>query len=387
MKAPASPLPERPVLLLVGPLPPPFGGIANITAQLAVSDLQSSFRIRTVNVNLPSEKAEIVSEGKRVNLWKGLRLYGLILTALWKHRPQAVIVEMNGDVSCFREALAALLIRLLSKATIITHFHGGLSNREGWRGFPFGRAEAGTLVGRAALQLCFAPSHRVAFLAGYLADQMRPFLTPRTAHKLAAVENFVATREFLPHQQDKDGRLHVLFMGRLSKAKGFFNLLEAIPGVVKARPDVQFWACGAPETDHSLDPVREAMNALEAAGSLRLFGIVQGDEKRGIYARADLLVYPSHADVFPVTILEALAQGLPIITTRIGQIPHIVREPENVLFAEIGDTASLRSKTLSLIENPARRRAMSEANRALACSRFDISVAARRFQELLHASE
>ena len=98
----------KPVLLLVGPFPPPYGGIANITAQLAGSDLNDVFRIVPVNVNLPSEETENTSGKKRVNLWKAARLYLVLTKALLSTRPAAAIVEMNGDKSCIREMIALL---------------------------------------------------------------------------------------------------------------------------------------------------------------------------------------------------------------------------------------------------------------------------------------
>jgi glycosyltransferase involved in cell wall biosynthesis len=212
---------------------------------------------------------------------------------------------------------------------------------------------------------------------------MRPFLSRRVGAKLAIVENFVVTRDFRPHEDPRDGRTRVLFMGRLSLAKGFFDLLQAIPGVAEKHPGVVFWACGAPETSQSLDGVNDLIRDFEAKGWLRLLGIVKGEQKQVIYARADILACPSHGDVFPVTLLEGLAQGLPIVTTRVGDIPYLVTEPENVLFTEKGCISSLVDGLLFLLENPEVRKTMGLANRTLARARFDIDVATSRFRGLL----
>jgi glycosyltransferase involved in cell wall biosynthesis len=373
----------KPVLLLVGPFPPPYGGIANITAQLAGSDLNDAFRIVPVNVNLPSEETENTSGKKRVNLWKAARLYLVLTKALLSTRPAAAIVEMNGDKSCFREMIASFFIRLSTRATVVTHFHGGMSQRSAWRTFPFSRKSAETFSGRFFLNLCFSFSHHVACLSRHLVEDMRPFLSRRVGAKLAIVENFVVTRDFRPHEDPRDGRTRVLFMGRLSLAKGFFDLLQAIPGVAEKHPGVVFWACGAPETSQSLDGVNDLMRDFEAKGWLRLLGIVKGEQKQVIYARADILACPSHGDVFPVTLLEGLAQGLPIVTTRVGDIPYLVTEPENVLFTEKGCISSLVDGLLFLLENPEVRKTMGLANRTLARARFDIDVATSRFRGLL----
>lgn len=373
----------KPVLLLVGPFPPPYGGIANITAQLARSDLNDVFRILSVNINLPSEETENTSGRRSVNLWKAVRMCLVLLRAMQNSRPAAAIVEMNGDISCFRETIASLLIRLFTRATVVIHFHGRLTERTDWRTFPFGRKSVETFFGRFFLNLCFSFSHRVACLSSHFAEEMRPFLSPRVGAKLAIVENFVVTRDFRPHEDSGDDKMRVLFMGRLSRAKGFFDLLKAIPSIAEKCPGVEFWVCGTPETSRSLDDVKDLIRDFESRGWLKLLGVVKGEQKQEVYARADILAYPSHGDVFPVTILEALAQGLPIITTRVGAIPHLVRERENVLFSETGCISSLVQGLEFLIKDPELRASMGHANRSLARSRFDIGVAAKRFRGLL----
>ena len=81
---------EKPRLMLIGPFPPPFGGVANITAQLASSDLSRMFRLRTLNICLPTEKTENTGD-RPVNLWKTLRVFLNALHAITHEQPDAVL--------------------------------------------------------------------------------------------------------------------------------------------------------------------------------------------------------------------------------------------------------------------------------------------------------
>lgn len=95
------------------------------------------------------------------------------------------------------------------------------------------------------------------------------------------------------------------------------------------------------------------------------------DEMRALYANADIFALPTRADCYSLVIMEALAAGLPIVTTRVGGIPDLVTDGQTGLTVDVNDEAQLAQALLSLIAEPARRREMSLAARADA-ARFDV---------------
>ena len=373
---------EKPRLMLIGPFPPPFGGVANITAQLASSDLSRMFRLRTLNICLPTEKTENTGD-RPVNLWKTLRVFLNALHAITHEQPDAVLLEMNSDISCFREMTLALLYRWFTRATVVTHFHGSAKERHSWRLFPFIRERWRSFPDRFALNAVFAPAHKIVFLSPVLRDQFREGLSHSNWQKATWVENFVPVSRFGARRPDPEGRPTILFVGRLSAAKGFVDLVRAIPSVLARHPRTVFTCCGAPEVESDLDPVRPLLRELQDQGSLRLLGIVERERKADAFAGADLMVYPSRLDMFPVTILEGLAQGLPLVATPVGVLPSILKEPENALFTPPGEPAPLADRLCTLLEDPALRERMGKVNRELAWRRFDIGVAAGRLCAIL----
>jgi glycosyltransferase involved in cell wall biosynthesis len=372
--------------MIIGPFPPPFGGVAIITSRLAASALNRVFRVKTINICLSSEKTENTGD-RPVNLRKVVRLIFRMLGSIAAERPQAVLLETSGDISCFREMIVALAFRLFTRARVVTHLHGRAKERVSWRSFPFMRDRMRRLPDRWALNLAFAFSHSVVFLSPVLKDQFRDGLSRRTRRKSTWVENFIEASTFSALRPQPEGSHTVLFMGRLSRAKGFPELVRAIPLVLARHPCTVFSCCGAPETEEDLRELRPLLDDYVQKGWLVLHGIVQDERKAGAFASADVMVYPSHFDMFPVTILEGLAQGLPIVTTPVGVIPAILKEGENALFTGLNDPALLAERLCYLLDRPRLMRAMGEANKRLAWERFDISVAVRRFHAILESRD
>jgi glycosyltransferase involved in cell wall biosynthesis len=109
------------------------------------------------------------------------------------------------------------------------------------------------------------------------------------------------------------------------------------------------------------------------------------DRLRRLYAQSDLFALPTRADCYSLVCMEALASGVPVVTTRVGGIPDIVREGETGHLIDRDDEAGLGDSLESLVTNPARRAAMGEAGRADAVRRFEVRANARRLFEFVRS--
>ena len=103
---------------------------------------------------------------------------------------------------------------------------------------------------------------------------------------------------------------------------------------------------------------------------------------RALYAKADLFVFPTRGDCLPLAVLEALASGLPVITTAVGALPEAVRDGETGAIVPIDDAIGLRSAIEQLIGDDAQRVAMGFRARETARARFD---AAHNYKRLVDA--
>ncbi len=366
-------------VLLVAPFPPPYGGVANIANQLYLSDLKEIFDFRKLNVNLPEELRETVSEWKGVNLKKSASMIRRVVTILINDRPDVAIVKLSTDPSAFRASLVGLLLRLGGVRTI-AYCHGRF--KTGKRFFPFSLELKGQFLTTFLIDLCFRPFQRVIFISDQFAEEFRSVLSRSNSRKINIVENFVDQGEFVP-SSEQHSRCRVLFVGRLSRAKGFMDLLDVIPDVVCQCPEVVFSICGTPEQEEALAPVSGVMALLQEQGFLELHGIVQGDVKRKVFGDSDIFVLPSHDENLPVAILEGMAQGLPIVATRVGAIPSIVDVPKNGLIIEPGAKDQLTNALVFLIKNPDLRKSIAETNRRKIEERFDIAIAVEKIRQIV----
>ena len=165
-----------------------------------------------------------------------------------------------------------------------------------------------------------------------------------------------------PHQG-----INVLFLGILGPRKGVFDLLPAFKGLVDGHAgDVRLRIGGNGEVERAARTVR----ALGLAAQVELLGWVAGEAKQAQLAQADVFVLPSYNEGLPVSLLEAMAYGVPVISTRVGGIPELVRDGIDGFLIEPGDRAALEDRLRRLAEDARLRRTMGDAARARILAEF-----------------
>jgi glycosyltransferase involved in cell wall biosynthesis len=150
----------------------------------------------------------------------------------------------------------------------------------------------------------------------------------------------------------------LLFVGRLLREKGLFELVEALAEANARSPSALSIVGDGPVREQLAAEVRR----LHLDERVTFRGYLHGDELAAAYRAADIFVLPSWSEGFPTVIAEAMGHGLPVITTRIrGAADHLV-EGENALFCEVRDVAGLERAIGTLAADPELRRRMAAAN-------------------------
>jgi glycosyltransferase involved in cell wall biosynthesis len=106
-------------------------------------------------------------------------------------------------------------------------------------------------------------------------------------------------------------------------------------------------------------------------------------ELRQLYSSSDIFALPTRADCYSLVIMEALASGLPIVATRVGGIPDLIREGETGHLIDVDDGQALGDRLEALMTDTSRRQAMSQTSRASAVSDFDCRARARQLFEFV----
>lgn len=164
------------------------------------------------------------------------------------------------------------------------------------------------------------------------------------------------------------GPFRVLFVGGRWAEKGGPDLLAALQPELGGAIELDVVSTQAP-------PPRPGVNIHAASPGSR--GLVE------LFKRADVVCLPSFVDAVPWVVIEALATGVPVISTRVGSVPELVDGCG--MLVDPGDVAGLREALHTLIEQPGLRRALGEAGRARAEERYDARRNTRRLIGLLRS--
>jgi glycosyltransferase involved in cell wall biosynthesis len=162
----------------------------------------------------------------------------------------------------------------------------------------------------------------------------------------------------------------LLCVGRLTPAKGQHLLIEALRRIVAAgRDDIELVLAGdGPDADS----LRAQSTACGLARLVRFTGALNRDEVRDLYARADAFVLPSFAEGIPVVLMEAMASGLPCLTTRIAGIPELIEDGCDGMLVPASDLDALVERILALADDAPLRARLGEAARRRVAAEYDL---------------
>jgi glycosyltransferase involved in cell wall biosynthesis len=208
--------------------------------------------------------------------------------------------------------------------------------------------------------------------------------------EIRIVRNPIDPAEFSPEGNnaiEPDGRLTVLFVGRLEERKGIRYLIDAVPKVVAKFPNVRFVIIGD-DTNNGKGhkSVRAELNQQIAqngcSAHLMFIPRISLKELPAHYRSADICVVPSVYDNSPYTSLEAMSCGRPVIGTSSGGTKEYVIHEECGLIVPPKDGDALAEAILRLLENNAERAAMGCAARQRTLDKFQRTEIARQTVEV-----
>jgi glycosyltransferase involved in cell wall biosynthesis len=165
-------------------------------------------------------------------------------------------------------------------------------------------------------------------------------------------------------------------VGRFAPPKNHALLIEAF-AQVRAHTPLYLLLVGGGELE---DAVRQQVAGLGLQERVRFLG-VRADVP-AILNASDLFVLSSRWEGNPLSVMEAMAAGLPVVSTAVGGVPELVREGETGLLVPSGDAAALARALQALVDDPARREAMGAAARQHAITHFDIRHTVRQYEAL-----
>jgi len=318
---------------LVGPLPPPSGGMANQTRQLERLLRSEGLDVELVPTNAPYKPGWI---GK----FRGIRALFRLLPYLWRLWHTAGRVDLfhvmaNSGWSWHLFVAPAIWMGWLRRTPVVVNYRGG-------------EAEAFFQKSFRWVQPSLKRVAAVVVPSDFLARIFR-----ERGIEVHIVKNIIDIDRFAwdgRRSQQQPDAPHLLVTRNLEPIYDIGTALRAFQRVHTAFPGARLTVCGS-------GPERERLVAL--AGELELVeavtftGRLENDSMAGLYQSADVMINPSLVDNMPVSILEALACGVPVVTTDVGGVPYLVTHEKTALLVSPGDDQAMAQAVISLLRDPA----------------------------------
>ncbi len=347
-------------VLVLSFLPPARGGIATWAGILrdrsAYAPCQFSFE--SIAGTRIDDRASV-----RVKLGEAAGVVGRLIHHLVHRRPD--VVHLNCCLSprgLWRDLLVAALVRAW-RIPLAVHHRGSLPDVVGRLPAPSRIALRGLMrlaavnigLTRASESLLkrHCGSERTAYLPNFIEDEL--------PHRTAGI---VEGRE-------TQARARAISVGRLSLDKGTLDVLAA----ARALPDVDFVLVG-----DVLEDVRDAIS--RAPANVVALGHSTREQVLDDLAAGDLFVFPSHREGFPNAVLEAMAVGLPVVSTRVGAVTDMIEDGCGGYLVAPGDAAALAQAVDRLAGDPRLARRMGANNRRVCLERFTHSAVVARLSAI-----
>jgi glycosyltransferase involved in cell wall biosynthesis len=315
-------------IALVGPLPPPEGGMANQTRQLGELLQREGAEVRLIQANAPYRP-------RWIGRWRGIRaLFRLVpyLAELWRvsRRVDVVHIMANSGWSWHLVSAPAVWIARIQGVPSVVNYRGG---------------EAEAFLERSGV-LVLKTLRRASALAVPSAFLQQIF-EQRGVHS-EIVPNIIDMEHFRP------GNLghafpHLVVARSLEAIYDIATALRAFALIREEFPTAKLSVAGSgPE----LQTLRLLACKLQIAAAVEFCGRIDRDRMAELYRSASVVMNPSRVDNMPNSVLEAMASGVPVVTTDAGGIPFIVRDGVTALVVPAGDAMAMACAVRRVLHEP-----------------------------------
>ncbi len=330
----------HPRLLIIGPTPPPYHGVAVAIQHLLASRLTDVFDVTHLeladrrgigHVNKPDWHDVVLFLRQWVRLWRLLLI----------RRPHIVYLVLSQTTVGFIRDSLLIWPSVLLGAKIVTHLHGG-ALREWYesRWAPM-RAYVRMVLGTVSKTIVLGESLRPIF-SGLLPDD-------RIAVVPNGVDVYWGGREY----QKGTRPWRILHLNTLNRMKGTLVLLAAIPTVLRHRRDAEFIFAGSWSHEFHRHVAERYIEQHQLDPYVRFLGEVTGIDKEACLRAADIFVFPGiQQEGQPMVVLEAMAAGLPIIFTNQGCLRETVVNGECGIEMHTEDPYDLAQRLCRLLDHP-----------------------------------
>ncbi|HEX9930508.1 MAG TPA: glycosyltransferase family 4 protein [Pyrinomonadaceae bacterium] len=341
------------------------GGISTLIAEILKSPLKEDFEFTYI-------ESQAEDFGKFGKAFLALSAIARFVWNCISKRPNLVYVHLGSNASLYRESIFIFLAKLFGKK-VITHFHAGDVDNY----YPFQRK-----IGQKFIQTALGLSDSFIAVSQESAKQLRDITQ---SQNISVITNAIDTSVFNGDKKsltDEPGgdAVRLLFVGAVGKLKGEKDLIKALALLRDNKPNLKISFLG-----YGAENLKDYCERFEVGNLVEYLGAVPMDERIEFFRRSDIFVLPTYAEAMPMSVIEAMAAGLPVISTRVGGIPELIEDGvDGILFAP-GDVGALAEKISFLLNNKDTRIKIGKKAKQKAREQMDFRVYVNKLRTLLFA--
>ena len=348
---------------LVGPIPPPHGGMANQTRQLLRLLHSAGAKPTLIATNPPYRPAWL-------GRWRGFRAVLRLLVfcgQIWRQSGQVQVfhVMSNSGLSWHLFSMPVLLIARLRRVPVVINYRGGeadefLQKRAWWVRLGLRRAAA-LVVPSGFLEAVFNRHGIGATIVPNIID-LQHFSPAETAASTASTATGA----------------NILVARNLEAIYDNATALRAFELVARRLPKARLFVAGS---GAELPALRRLAAELGITERVEFTGPLDRDAMAGLMRRCHLMLNPSRVDNMPNSVLEAMACGIPVVSTNVGGVPYIIDDGQTGLLVPAGDPQAMAAAAIQILTEPEFAEAIVR-RAAAAISKYGWNQVSGRWREI-----
>lgn len=317
------------------------GGMSTVINNYYNSDIKDKANIRFISS---------VVDGKKIfKAFTFIKSYLLTIYYLMFSNINIVHIHTASRNSFIRKSYYIRLARLFRKKIII-HMHGGEFDKYYWN-------ESNEKKRNKIRKILNYSDVIIA-----LGEKWKKSISEYCDTKIVVINNAIKTNDKNNYSLESN---KIVFLGRLEEAKGVFDLIEAAKKICKQNNEVEFILAG----NKNEDKIKSIISYNNLTERIKLTGWIGSEEIDKLLKETMIFILPSYNEGMPMSILEAMSYGIPIISTNVGGIPELVKS-ENGILINPGDIEELEKAIEVLIKDEKMRLEISKSNYNIIINRY-----------------
>ena len=360
---------HKPHILFITPLPPPVHGSAMVSQYIKDSRMiQESFSCDFVNLSTSRRMDEIGKKSVK-KLYRFVRSYVTVFHKLLFHRYDLCYLAVTcHGIGFLKDMPFVMLCKWLGKKVAIHQHNKGMCNY------------VDRLVYNRLLPMAYKDTH-VILLSWKLYPDVERIVS---RDQVWICPNGIPDKSSTLTSSDLEPLVpQLLFLSNLVESKGVYVLLDACLLLKEEGYRFVFNLVGGESKEINRVLLEKQITQRGLEGYVVYHGPQYGEEKERLFREADIFVQPTFEDCFPLTIVEAMQHGLPVVSTMEGAIPDMVIHGETGFVCEPKNPYQLAKYLKKLLNDNELRQQLGKNACCRYKERYTLEAFEKNFQEIL----